>query len=253
MTRPIPESAVRFVSEHEGCKLTAYQDQVGVWTIGYGSITSVRPGMVITREQALIRLRVDMQIAVKKLYSVCKPEAIDRLTEHQYAALLSFTFNLGAKASWTIWRYVNAGKLDLVPAEMMKFTKAGGLVRKGLVNRRADEVRLWATVEPGEAPEAHEAPPSAVTRQPGVTPPVQDVKPLVKQNTFVAQTLTGVTIAGAAASQYSAPIKSAADQLAAFTGAPIIEHITTILITIAGLCALAGIASTVLKHRAERQ
>jgi type IV secretory pathway VirB2 component (pilin) len=86
-----------------------------------------------------------------------------------------------------------------------------------------------------------------------MTPPVNDVKPLAKQNTFVAQTLTGVSIAGAAASQYSAPIKSAADQLAAFTGAPVIEHISTILITVAGLCAMAGIVSAVLKHRAERQ
>ena len=39
--------------QFEGCRLTAYQDQVGVWTIGYGHTgTDVTPGLTITQQQA---------------------------------------------------------------------------------------------------------------------------------------------------------------------------------------------------------
>ena len=75
-------------------------------------------------------------------------------------------------------------------------------------------------------------------------------KPLVKQKAFVAQAATGVSVAGAACAQYAAPVKEAADKLADFTGAPIISHAVTILLTIAGLCTLAGIAAAVLKQKA---
>ena len=74
-------------------------------------------------------------------------------------------------------------------------------------------------------------------------------KPLVKQNTFVAQTLTGVTVAGAACAQYAPAVKTAADQLADYTGAPIIAHVQTILMTLAGLCVAAGLLSAYLKQR----
>lgn len=74
-------------------------------------------------------------------------------------------------------------------------------------------------------------------------------KPLMAQKAFVAQVATGVSVCGAVAAEYSAPIKGAADKLADYTGAPIIQHIVTVLITIAGLCTLAGIVSTLIKQR----
>jgi lysozyme len=251
MTRSIPQIAVDFVASHEGMRLSAYLDSAGIATIGFGHIDGVRMGQKISKAEALNMLprrHADRGSQALRRAQARRDREPDRAS---VGGLLSFAYNVGAKATWGLWKHINAGRLDLVPGELMKFTKAGGRQIPGLVHRRADEVKLWSTPEPHEA--VIEAPPSSVTRQPGMTPPVNDVKPLAKQNTFVAQTLTGVSIAGAAASQYSAPIKSAADQLAAFTGAPVIEHISTILITVAGLCAMAGIVSAVLKHRAERQ
>jgi lysozyme len=134
MTRSIPQCAVDFTAQHEGCKLRAYQDSIGVWTIGFGHIEGVKPGQTINRSTALAYLRTDMQIAVRKLYSVLKPDVIEGLGEHQWAALLSFAFNVGCKApKWGLWKHINAGKLDLVPVEMMKFTNAGGRRIPGLV------------------------------------------------------------------------------------------------------------------------
>lgn len=41
------------IASFEGLRLTAYQDIVGVWTIGYGHTgPDVKPGLAITRQQA---------------------------------------------------------------------------------------------------------------------------------------------------------------------------------------------------------
>lgn len=47
------EKGIALIKEFEGCKLTAYRDSVGVWTIGYGWTQPVdgkliRAGMTIT-------------------------------------------------------------------------------------------------------------------------------------------------------------------------------------------------------------
>lgn len=75
-------------------------------------------------------------------------------------------------------------------------------------------------------------------------------KPLARQTTFIAQAATGISVAGAACAQYAPAVKSAADKLADYTGAPIIQTAVTVLLTVAGLCTLAGIVSAMLKQRA---
>ena len=37
----VSEKGIGLIKQFEGCKLTAYQDSVGVWTIGYGWTQSV--------------------------------------------------------------------------------------------------------------------------------------------------------------------------------------------------------------------
>jgi hypothetical protein len=75
-------------------------------------------------------------------------------------------------------------------------------------------------------------------------------KPLVKQTSFIAQAATGVSVAGAACAQYAPTVKTWADKLADYTGSPIIQHAVTILLTVAGVLTLVGLASSILKQRA---
>jgi hypothetical protein len=79
---------------------------------------------------------------------------------------------------------------------------------------------------------------------------VHDVKPkaLMERTDVRAQAIAGGAAALGLVSQVSEPVKAAADQLAAFTDAPIIANIVTILLTVAGLAALAGIASASIKR-----
>ena len=169
MTRAIPDLAVDFVSRWEGCELAAYRDVVGILTVGYGHTGSdVIAGLKITKAQARALLADDLRVAAARLTARIGP-VVDELTEAQYAALLSFVFNLGANPSWTIWKLLKARKFDQVPPQLMRFVNAGGKVVPGLVNRRAAEASLWHTVAVDEG--AHEpAPPSSVTRS-TPTPP----------------------------------------------------------------------------------
>lgn len=224
MTRPVPDCAVRCVAKHEGLVLKAYPDPAtggDPWTIGYGHTgPDVKPGKSITKAEALGLLRSDMQIAVRKLYGVLKAPVIDGLTDEQYGALLSFAFNVGAKASWTLWKHINAGKLDLVPAEIMRFTRANGKVMKGLVNRRAAEVQLWSTPAPHEEPE--EVIPSATLRQPGVTPPTSDAKPVGQSKTFwtgAGVAASGLVTAGQQIQSLAAPQAANSDLIAKLAAA----------------------------------
>jgi lysozyme len=53
MLRSINEAGLNLIKSYEDFRSEAYQDVAGIWTIGYGHIRGVRPGMTITAEQAL--------------------------------------------------------------------------------------------------------------------------------------------------------------------------------------------------------
>lgn len=74
-------------------------------------------------------------------------------------------------------------------------------------------------------------------------------KPLVKETSFVTKAAGGGALALAACAEYAKPVKSAADQLADYTGSPIISHAYTALLTVAGLLVGASILASFLKKR----
>lgn len=156
--RRINDAGLALIQRWEGLRLTAYQDVAGVWTIGYGHTRDVRPGQTITEAEATALLRADLaeaEAAVTRLVKV-------PLTDGQFAALVSFVFNVGQGAfgSSTLLRRLNSGDYDAVPGELARWSRAGGRVVQGLANRRAAEAGLWArgsfvasnTVEPAAPP-----------------------------------------------------------------------------------------------------
>jgi lysozyme len=163
MIRPVPQIACDFVAQHEACRLTAYADVGGISTIGFGHTLDVRPGMTCSSVQAAAWLEEDLGIAAKRLAGVVDEAVILRLTDHQYAALLSFVFNCGAPRSATLFKVLNAQQFERVPGELMKWVYAGGKLTPGLVNRRDAEVALWATPD---AQPAIAAPPLQVAAAP---------------------------------------------------------------------------------------
>lgn len=129
----------------EGCKLVAYQDSVGVWTIGYGHTGSdVFEGLAITQDYADKLLAKDIQKAVDHVNSVVDAE----ITQGQFDALVDFTFNLGAGRldKSTLLKKLNVGDHQGAAEEFDKWVFAGGKVLAGLVKRRGLEKALFLGV-----------------------------------------------------------------------------------------------------------
>ncbi|EGQ5301955.1 lysozyme [Enterobacter hormaechei] len=140
------DKGIALIKQFEGCKLTAYQDSVGVWTIGYGWTQPVdgkpiRAGMTIKQETAERLLKtglVSYEIDVSRLVKVS-------LTQGQFDALVSFTYNLGARSlsTSTLLRKLNAGDYAGAADEFLRWNKAGGKVLNGLTRRREAERDLF--------------------------------------------------------------------------------------------------------------
>jgi lysozyme len=93
MPRSINDVGLDLIKSCEGCRLTAYQDVAGIWTIGYGHIRGVQPGMTITDDQATAYLQQDLEGAEQ--FIVTATSSV-QTTNNQYAAMVSLCFNIGS-------------------------------------------------------------------------------------------------------------------------------------------------------------
>jgi lysozyme len=140
--KPIPKEAVDLVKKFEGRKLTAYKCPANVWTCGYGSTgPDIKEGVAWSIWQAEDRLKADLgkfAQAVDKLVTV-------PITDNQRAALISFSFNVGAQAlkESTLLRLLNGGKTAEAADEFLRWNKASGRILAGLVARREEERKLF--------------------------------------------------------------------------------------------------------------
>ncbi|GCP61500.1 muraminidase [Escherichia coli] len=140
------DKGIALIKQFEGCKLTAYQDSVGVWTIGYGWTKPVdgkpiRAGMTIKQETAERLLKTGL---VSYENDVSRLVKVD-LTQGQFDALVSFTYNLGARSlsTSTLLRKLNGGDYAGAADEFLRWNKAGGKVLNGLTRRREAERALF--------------------------------------------------------------------------------------------------------------
>lgn len=140
------DAGFALTKQFEGLRLVAYQDQVGVWTIGYGHTgREVHGGMVITEAQADTLLHSDVAGAV-----ACVNRAVTaNIFQHHFDALVDFVFNLGCARllGSTLLRHVNAGEFDLAAPQFLLWDHAGGVVVQGLLKRRQAEMVMFQSVD----------------------------------------------------------------------------------------------------------
>ena len=130
------------LKEFEGCRLKAYKDVAGVWTIGYGHTGDVVKGDRISQWWADELLRVDIANAERQVLKlgVCR-------TQGELDALVSFVYNLGIAAlkTSTLYRLIRSGKANRarIKKEFGKWVWAGGQKMPGLIKRRAWEAERF--------------------------------------------------------------------------------------------------------------
>lgn len=142
----ISKSGIELIKRFEGLRLKAYQDSVGVWTIGYGWTQpvdgkKVGPGMQIDQATADRLLKcgvVQYEQGVNQLVRV-------KITQGQFDALVSFAYNLGLRSlsTSTLLKKLNAGDKQSAADEFGKWVNAGGKRLDGLVTRRAAEREMF--------------------------------------------------------------------------------------------------------------
>ena len=122
----------------ESCRLTAYQDIKGIWTIGWGHTgPEVVEGLVWTQNQADMALAEDMNYADRMVNAMVTVQ----LTQGEYDALVDFAFNCGCNAEKgsTLLKLVNAGMFAAAAEQFQLWDHASGQVVAGLLRRRLAE------------------------------------------------------------------------------------------------------------------
>ena len=140
----ISAKGLDLIKKFEGLELESYLCPADVWTIGYGSTKGVKEGMSITEEEAEALLKKEAQEYcdyVKEYVSVT-------LTQNQFDALVTWTYNLGPRnlKNSTLLEVLNKEEYDKVPEQILRWTKAAGKELNGLVRRRQAEADLFQSV-----------------------------------------------------------------------------------------------------------
>ena len=131
------QTGINMIKKFEGCRLTAYKDSVGVWTIGYGHTAGVKVGQRITQVQAESFLKDDL---VKFEQKVEKYDSKYHWNQNQFDALVSFAFNIGNIDQLTA---NGTRSTKTISEKMLQYNKAGGKVLSGLTERRKAEQTLF--------------------------------------------------------------------------------------------------------------
>jgi len=168
-------AGLALTKQFEGLELKAYQDSVGVWTIGYGHTgTDVKPGLTITEAQASVLLAADVAWAVTCVNKSVK----SAINQNRFDAMVDFVFNLGCAAfgGSTLLRMVNAGDFAGAAGQFVRWNKAGGKVLAGLTKRRQAEAALFAKVvamPTGSAPNLEAVAKAPAALRTGAAPPAK--------------------------------------------------------------------------------
>ena len=147
--RHINERGIEMVKSFEGISTKPYLCPANVWTVGYGATVGSDGGPIdldmepiseIEAEALLLRDLESSQGWVSRLIKTA-------LTENQYSALTSFTFNVGAGALQrsTLRMKLNSEEFQGAADEFPKWHRAGGRILAGLVWRRVAEQTLFLT------------------------------------------------------------------------------------------------------------
>jgi lysozyme len=122
----------------EGFRDRAYDDGVGVQTIGFGSTEGVKHGDTITVERALVKLGADVS---KHEQGLRECVALIPLYQHEWDAFVSWTFNVGVGAACgsTLVKKLRSGDYAGACKELLRWDRAGGRVLRGLTLRRQSE------------------------------------------------------------------------------------------------------------------
>lgn len=142
----VSPSGIDLICNFEGLRLKSYDDGIGIWTIGFGTTKypngiRVKKGDSCTLEQAKAYMHNDL----KEFEQTVNDAVRVPLTQNQFDALVSLTYNIGTTAfkSSTLVKRLNEENYKNAADQFDVWINAGGKRMQGLINRRAKEKALF--------------------------------------------------------------------------------------------------------------
>ncbi|MNH07016.1 Lysozyme RrrD [compost metagenome] len=134
------ENGLKLITDFEGCRLSPYQCDAGVWTQGVGHTAGVIPGATITEEKAAADFLTDVR-RIEQGVASCIPQA---LPQEIYDAVIAFAFNVGVNAACgsTLAYFLNQHLWQQACDQLPRWIYINGKKSKGLERRRAEERKL---------------------------------------------------------------------------------------------------------------
>lgn len=141
------------IKKFEGCYLKAYNDGVGIPTIGWGT-TRYPDGRHVAYGDVITQAQADQYLANEVTYTynilAGKVPYWRAMNANQRGALTSFAYNLGAhfyggKDFGTISRALKEKRWADVPNALLLYRNPGSNVEAGLKRRRIAEGKLWVS------------------------------------------------------------------------------------------------------------
>jgi len=130
------------IKSFEECKLVAYQDQGGIWTIGWGHTgPEVVEHLQCNQQQADAWFLQDVAAAEHAV----NVTVLHAISQNQFDALVSFTYNVGAgsEAHSTLIQVLNAGNYQTAADQFLVWDHVNGVPNAGLLRRRTAERALF--------------------------------------------------------------------------------------------------------------
>lgn len=139
----ISDNGVQLIKQFEGFRPMPYQDQAGLWTIGYGvriPTPNLYPSGITMQEAATLLSQHVIPVA-----AYITSRVTVSLTQNAFDALCSLTYNIGINAfgNSTLLKVLNMGSYTLAANEFLKWDNVNGQPDAGLLNRRQKEQELF--------------------------------------------------------------------------------------------------------------
>lgn len=141
------QRGIDLIKNFEKCRLNAYQDSKGIWTIGWGA-TFYQNENRVKKGDSISQLEADtlFKYHLNKFSLEITPLIKHQLTDNQFSALISFGFNVGVEheRTSTLLREVNENPLNIdIKHQFLRWVDKGTSSEKGLTRRRLAEVNLY--------------------------------------------------------------------------------------------------------------
>ncbi len=145
----VSKKCLEMIRHHEGVRPKPYKCPAGLWTVGVGHVIgdgkTLPPewNRKLSTEEIDSILAADLRRFERGVLRLCP----NHLTQSRFDALVSFAFNvgLGSLQRSTLRMKHNRGEFYACSKEFLKWSKVGGKVLRGLLNRRKDEAKLYAS------------------------------------------------------------------------------------------------------------